>query len=238
MELNRNEWNKTDVAEFLSYLALLGRGKEKGAWEKRIVNTALPCIAVPSCEVDRMAREIFKGNYAAFLDLWIWENHTATLVFGKIISKIKNFSEQVKYLVPYSEKADNWSTIDTLKFRFASGNIADYLGLSKKLLCSNFTFSRRLALIILLKLLSVTDCTKAAFEALDSLFDEREYYVNMAGAWLLCECMIRFRDKTVEYYRTNKTNDFIVNKSISKCRDSFRVSDCDKEFLLGFRRTQ
>lgn len=236
MELKRSEWTRSDVDDFLNYLVLFGNGEEKGAWEKRIVNTSLPCIAVPSGEVDRIAREIFKGNYTSFLDLWIWENHTATLIFGKIVSKIKNFSEQVKYLVPYSEKADNWSTIDTLKFRFNSKNISDYLWLSEKLLCSNFTFSRRLALIILLKLLSVTDCTDVAFKALNSLSEETEYYVNMAGAWLMCECMIKFRDKAVEYYRVSTTNDFIVNKSISKCRDSFRVSECDKEFLLGFKR--
>lgn len=236
MELERSEWTCSDVDDFLNYLALFGKGEEKGAWEKRIVNTSLPCIAVPSGEVDRIAREIFKGNYTSFLDLWIWENHTATLIFGKIVSKIKKFSEQVKYLVPYSEKADNWSTIDTLKFRFNSKNISDYLRLSEKLLCSNFTFSRRLALIILLKLLSVTDCTDVAFKALNSLSEETEYYVNMAGAWLMCECMIKFRDKAVEYYRVSTTNDFIVNKSISKCRDSFRVSERDKEFLLGFKR--
>ena len=31
-------------------------------------------------------------------------------------------------------------------------------------------------------------------------------------------------------------NDFVINKTISKCRDSFRVSAEDKEMLLGFKR--
>lgn len=235
MELIKAQWLASDKADFIDYLNSLSKGKEKGEWEKRIVNTSLPCIAVPSTEVDRIAREIFKGNYKSFLDLWIWDNHTATLIFGKILSKIKDFDEQIKYLVTYSQKADNWSTIDTLRFKFNSTNIQKYLALSKELILSPHTFSRRLALIILLKLTSVIDCTDTVFDILDSLSSEQEYYVNMAGAWLLCECIIKFRDKTLRYYAHNTTNNFIINKSISKCRDSFRITQADKEYLNSFK---
>ena len=96
--------------------------------------------------------------------------------------------------------------------------------MSKTLIQSKFTFSRRLALIILLKLLSVYDCTELVFEILDSLYNENEYYVNMAAAWLLAESMTRYRDKTIEYFKIVKSNSFIVNKSISKCRDSYRIT--------------
>lgn len=235
MELIKAQWLASDKADFIDYLNSLSKGKEKGEWEKRIVNTSLPCIAVPSTEVDRIAREIFKGNYKSFLDLWIWDNHTATLIFGKILSKIKDFDEQIKYLVTYSQKADNWSTIDTLRFKFNSTNIQKYLALSKELILSPHTFSRRLALIILLKITSVIDCTDTVFDILDSLSSEQEYYVNMAGAWLLCECIIKFRDKTLRYYAHNTTNNFIINKSISKCRDSFRITQADKEYLNSFK---
>ncbi len=235
MELTKEKWRASDKTEFLNYLNTFSKGKEKGEWEKRIVNTSLPCIAVPSTEVDRIAREIFRGNYKSFLDLWIWENHTTTLIFGKIISKIKDFEEQTKYLISYSKKADNWSTIDTLKFKFTSKNIPQYLSLASKLISSTHTFTRRLALIILLKLTSVIDCTDTIFPILDSLKSEQEYYVNMAGAWLLCECMTRFRDKTLSYYAHNTTNAFIINKSISKCRDSFRITPADKEYLIKFK---
>lgn len=235
MELIKSQWSVSDKADFIDYLNSLSKGKEKGEWEKRIVNTSLPCIAVPSTDVDRIAKEIFKGNYKSFLDLWIWDNHTATLIFGKTLSKIKDFDEQIKYLVVYSQKADNWSTIDTLRFKFNGANIQKYLTLSKELILSPHTFSRRLALIILLKLTSVIDCTDTVFDILDSLSSEQKYYVNMAGAWLLCECMIKFRDKTLLYYTHNTTNNFIINKSISKCRDSFRITQADKEYLNSFK---
>lgn len=236
MELKKDVWTKADISHFLEYLKSFSKGKEKGEWEKRIVNTSLPCLAVPSTEVDRIAKEIYKGNYLSFLNLWIWENHTCTLIFGKILSKIKDFDTLTRFLITYSKKADNWSTIDCLKFNFTKDNIDKFLDLSQKLIVSKYTFSRRLAIIILLKTLSFGDYTKKCFEILDIINDEKEYYVNMAGAWLLCECMTKYRDQAIEYYKQNSTNAFVINKSISKCHDSFRISKTDKEYLKTFKK--
>lgn len=236
MNLIKSEWKQSDTAEYKKYIESLSKGKEKGVWEQRIVNTSLPCLAVPSTEVDKIAREIFKGNYISYLDLWLWDNHTLTLIFGKILSKIKDFDTLEKYLITYSERADNWSTIDCLRFKFDKDNIPRFINLSKTLIKSSHTFSRRLALIILLKLTSVIDCTDVIFGMLNGLKNENEYYVNMAGAWLLAECMTKFREQTIPYYQTNSTNDFIINKSISKCRDSYRISKEDKDYLLRFKR--
>ena len=236
MNLTREQWTNENTKPFLEYLNSLSKGEEKGTWEQRIVNTKLPCIAVPSTEIDKIAREIFKGNYISFLNLWIWKNHSATLVFGKILNKIKNFDTLKSFLIPYSEKADNWSTIDCLKFHFKNENIDNFISLSKQLISSKHTFSRRLSLIILLKLLSFKDCTNICFELLNLLENENEYYVNMAGAWLLAECMTKFRDNTLKFFKQNYTNDFIINKSISKCRESYRISKEDKNYLLNFKR--
>ena len=235
MNLVKDLWSKNDINEFLEYLKTFSKGEEKGFWEQRIVNTKLPCLAIPSTEIDKISKQIFKGNYQSFLDLWIWNNHSTTLVFGKILNKIKDFDLLKSYLIPYSQKADNWSTIDCLKFHFTKENTQDYISLSKELINSKHTFSRRLALIILLKLLSFEDCSSICFEFFNKLKNETEYYVNMAAAWLLAECMTKYRDKTIEFYNHNNTNDFIINKSISKCRDSYRISKEDKEYLLSFK---
>ena len=150
MNLVKDLWSKNDINEFLEYLKIFSKGEEKGFWEQRIVNTKLPCLAIPSTEIDKISKQIYKGNYISFLDLWIWNNHSATLVFGKILNKIKDFELLSKYLIPYSEKSDNWSTIDCLKFSFSEDNYLKFIKLSKDLIKSKHTFSRRLALIILL----------------------------------------------------------------------------------------
>lgn len=236
MNLTKELWTSNDIPEYLAYLQTLSKGEEKAEWEQRIVNTSLPCLAIPSTEIDRIASAIYKGNYISYLDLNIWSNHSTTLIYGKILNKIKDYDTLIKYLIPYSKRADNWSTIDCLKFKFSEITIPKFIELSKSLIHSKYTFSRRLSLIILLKLLSVHDCSSLVFEILDSLSNESEYYVNMAGAWLLAECLTRYRDKTIEYYEFVKSNAFIVNKSISKCRDSYRITKEDKDYLLQFKQ--
>ena len=48
--------------------------------------------------------------------------------------------------------------------------------------------------------------------------------------------MIYNRDKTLKYLEHNKLNKFTINKAISKCRDSFRISAQDKELLLKYKK--
>ena len=131
MELIKQKWTNKDKEPFLEMLKSLSKGEEKGIWEQRIVNTKLPCLAIPSTKIDKISKQIFKGNYTSFLDLWIWDNHSATLVFGKILNKIKDFNLLKTYLIQYSQKADNWSTIDCLKFNFTNENTPKFIILSK-----------------------------------------------------------------------------------------------------------
>ena len=75
----------------------------------------------------------------------------------------------------------------------------------------------------------------AIFRIVDSLYNEKEYYVNMAVAWLMCEIVIKNREQAFKYLKKHNLNKFTINKTISKCRDSFRVSKEDKEELLKYR---
>ena len=81
-------------------------------------------------------------------------------------------------------------------------------------------------------------------EYLDCIFkliDEIEldkYYVNMGISWLLCECFIKYRDKTLEYLLKSQVNTFTFNKTISKIRDSYRVSKEDKLYLNSLKKKE
>ena len=67
-------------------------------------------------------------------------------------------------------------------------------------------------------------------------FDVDMYYVNMGIAWLLCECFTKYRDKTLRYLVKSKVNTFTFNKTISKIRDSYRVTKEDKAYLNMLKR--
>ena len=86
-----------------------------------------------------------------------------------------------------------------------------------------------------LKLLNFKEFLNDIFKVLNSFKTEEHYYVNMMLAWLLSECFVKYREETFEFLKKHKLNKFVINKGISKCRDSFRVSKEDKEFLLKYK---
>lgn len=244
MLLNKEFWTKADGEAFQKYLLTFSKGEEKGAWEKRIVNTALPAIAVPCNETDRIVREVAKGNFLSFLNLNLREYHTNVLINGKLIGKIKDFEEMKRRLIAFDVLADNWAATDCIKFKITGKNKQKFFDLALELLNDTaHTFVRRQGLIILLKLTAFPECIQDILRAADSLESETEYYVNMANAWLICECFARAREQTFAYLQCGVNgngaphlNAFTINKAIAKCRDSFRVSAEDKQALLRFKR--
>jgi len=236
MDLIKEHWKKEDIEKFQNYILSFSKGEEKGLWEQRIINTKLPCIAVPSPIIKKITNEISKGNFLEFLDLWIWENFSNTSINGGLICKIKDFDLMMKYLTKYSNKIDNWASCDLLKFNINEKNKVQFFDLSQNLIKSEKPFVRRLGVIILFKFIDDENYIEKIFNTLNSFENEKEYYVNMASAWLFAECFTKQRDKTINFLSSHKLNKFTINKGIQKCRDSFRVSKEDKEMLLKYKK--
>lgn len=244
MNLVKEHWQKSDITEFEKYLLSFSKGKEKGYFEKRIINTNLKCIAVPCSVVYKIVREIAKGNFIEFIDLWIWNNYTETSIIGKLICKIKDFEKFGNYLKIYANKSDNWATCDCLKFNINEENIEKFFNLACTLIKEDKPFVKRTGLNILFKMLNFGEYKYIDKEKyidkilalLPSFKNEEHYYVNMMVAWLVAESFVKHREKTLNFLKTNALNKFTLNKAISKCHDSFRVSDIDKEMLKTFRQ--
>lgn len=231
INLNKAHWNEKDKTPFLNYLISLSKGKEKAAWEKRIVNTNLPCLAVPCQKVCEIVKQIAKGNFVEFINLWITDYFTCTTILAGLIPKVKDASLQKYYLTKLGDSADSWATTDAVKIKPNAKTAPYYLDLAKELITSPKPFSRRLALILLLKLTNFPEFNKEILTISEGLQAETEYYVNMANAWLVAECFIKSRNETLPYLQQKRFNKFTQNKAIQKCKDSFRVSAEDKALL-------
>ena len=236
MQLIKEKWLESDIKELSQYLQSFSKGEYKSSWEKRIVNTQMPCIAVPSEKVRKIIKEISKGNFISFIDHWKWENHTQTVIIGNLICQIREFDVFKKYLIKFANKIDNWASCDSLKFKITNKNKDDYFSLALELIKDKKTFVKRVGLIILFKLVNNKEYLDKIFKVLNSFYLEEEYYVNMMLAWLFCECFIKYEKETKQFLQTHTMNKFVINKGISKCRDSFRVSKEDKDWLIQYRQ--
>lgn len=140
-----------------------------------------------------------------------------------------------KYLDIYSEYVDNWANCDLLTFNI-KGNEERYMNLVLKYIRSSRPFKRRIGVKILFEFLDDERYLDDIFMILEQLSDEEQYYVNMIIAWLLSECFVRYRNRTIEIFKNNNLKKFVINKAISKCRDSRRVKLEDKELLLQYKK--
>lgn len=233
MDLIKEVWNKKDKKEFIEYLESL-ENNEKINWTKNLLNTSMPVLAIKTSVIRNIVREIKKGNYLSFLDLEIDDYYDSLAISGFLISDIDDFNIMKQYLDKYVQKIDNWASCDLLSFN-VKNNESKLYNLSLEYVKSSKPFIRRVGLNILLKLINNDEYIYKIFDIINSFYDETEYYVNMMNAWLFCECFIKRRNETIEFLKTHKLNKFTINKGICKCRDSFRVSNEDKEMLLKYR---
>lgn len=234
MNLVKDIWNKNDVKDFQSYIISLRR-KDKESWTKNILKTNMNVLALDTKTIKNISKEIYKGNYLSFLDFMMWDYYENTAINGSLISKIKDFDVMRKYLDMYSEKADNWATCDLLSFDIKD-NEDKYMNLLNTYIKSDKPFVRRIGMVILFNYVKDDKYISTIFDILNKFENEEHYYVNMINSWLVCECFIRDRDKTIKFLENNKLNKFTINKAIQKCRDSFRVTKEDKEMLLKYKR--
>lgn len=230
----KQSWTKKDIEQFYNFLEGI-KNQKKVEWTRKIINTNMPLLAIKIPVIKDIAKQISKGNFISFLQQRPFKYYDSLAICGLLIPKINDFDTMVNHLLEFSKIIDNWANCDLLKFNINS-NEEKYFLLSKKLLSSKMTFERRIGVIILFEFIKKEDYLEKIFNCLNQLFDEKEYYVNMACAWLVCELFIKQRDKTLNFLKTNTLNYFVLNKAISKCRDSYRVSEQDKYMLLNFKK--
>lgn len=233
MNLVKENWTKQDGEEFIEYLETF-KNSDKIEWSKNILNTNMPVLAIKTPVIKDIVKKIGNGNYNAFLDLELNKYYENSAINGFLISKIKDFNTMKSYLDKYMLKVDNWASCDLLSFNIKNYE-KEFYNLSLEYTKSDKPFIRRLGLGILFKFIDNDKYINQIFAIMNGFYEEEHYYVNMMNAWLFCECFIKRRDETVNFLNNHKLNKFTINKGISKCRDSYRVSKEDKEMLLNYK---
>jgi len=234
MDFKKEHWNDESYNELMNYLIDNANNKNE-KWARNILQTKLELLVVPTKIMRDVSNSIFLGNFESFLNLKKFSNYESIAIYGMVLSKIKNFELMKNYLEIYIHQMENWAHCDLLSFDINKDNHNDFYILSLDLIKSNKVFIRRLGLFIMLILIKDQNYLKKAFDMLSLLELEDEYYIIMMAGWLLSECIIKYRDLSLNYLKEYKINPKIVNKGIQKCRESNRLNQNEKDSLLIFK---
>ena len=62
-----------------------------------------------------------------------------------------------------------------------------------------------------------------------------KYYVNMMVAWFFATALAKQWDSTVKYIEDHKLSEWVHNKTIQKARESYRITDEQKQYLNSLK---
>lgn len=160
------------------------------------------------------------------------------LLEGMLIGLSKqDFETTIKYTEEFIPKINNWAVCDTFcaGLKITKKYKKEMFEFLQKYLKSNKEFEIRFGVVMLLDYYVEDEYLKRIFKIFDNI-DNKEYYVQMAIAWAISICLIKYYDETFKYLQNANLDDFTYNKALQKAIESYRITNEQKDFLREMKR--
>ena len=221
-------YNKKQYQELIKDLYKNKDEKYKQFHSKLLKNNNIELIGIRTPELKKIAKEISKNDYKSFIKQNTHKTYEECTLHGLLLGYIKvEEIELLKLIDEFIPYIDNWATNDltvTNLKQFKKINIEK----TNKYINSNNPWEIRFGLTLLLSYYIKEENLNKIFNICDSITNTH-YYVQMANAWLVSMCFIKYPNETLSYLKKCKLDKFTKNKSISKICDSYKVSQNNKE---------
>lgn len=236
MKTEINIWNKENYQEYIDYLISLKNEKYKN-FHSKLTTTKYEILGINLPMQRKIAKMISKSDIKTFLDNVGDKYYEEVLITTLVLASSKDKDLVLKYLDKFINKIDNWAICDSFcnSFKIVNSDKEFWFNYFKNNLKVSEEFKVRVSLIIFLNFYIEENYLDNIFKLIDNIKLDK-YYVNMGIAWFLCECFVKYYEKTLNYFLNSKINTFTFNKTISKINDSYRISDNNKKYLSTLRR--
>ena len=195
-------------------------------------------IGVRIPKLREYAKELYKNNNLE--DIKIEDKYYEELVIqGMLIgfqikTPIEGVIKQVKEFVP---KINSWAVCDTFcaGLKITKKYQTEMFKVIKGYLKSIQEYEVRFAIVMLLDYYINDQYIDQVLQILNNIKLDK-YYVQMANAWTISICLIKYYNKTLEFLKTTKIDDFTYNKGIQKAIESYRITKEQKDYLKTLKR--
>ena len=237
MDYTLIKWNKKNYELFIDELKKMQDEKYR-EFHNKIIGAEVEVIGLRSPIVKDIAKKIAKGDWEGFLAQKKGKYYEETTLRGQVIGFAKADKETIKqYIERYIDEIDNWGICDTFigNLKIIKKEKEYFYPMVKRMAESEEQWKIRFGLITLMYCYIEKEYINEIFR-ICSRVKNKEYYVQMGQAWLISTLFIKFRDETLEYLKDNSLDKWTQNKAIQKIRESFRVSEEDKELVKSLKK--
>lgn len=193
-------------------------------------------------DMRKLAVQIAKSDWKAYLatapSFYMEERMLQGLVLG-YVKPDDDIESYLSYVTRFVKIINSWSVCDSFKFAGTrkylsvhSDRIWEYL---KSFILSEKEYEIRFGVVMTMKYFIDESHIDELFGFYDNITHDA-YYVKMAVAWAISFCFVAYPEKTMEYLKRAKLDDFTYNKAIQKTIESYRVDETMKVKLRSMRR--
>ena len=183
----------------------------------------------------KMAKEFAKDEMGQlFLQEPSPETFEELMLQGLIIGNLQvDIDDLLMYVDEFVNKINNWSICDSFCAnlrRQVKEHQERFWEFIQPYMLRRFEFEARFGLVMANNFF-VDD--KHIYELLEQLkkAQNNAYYAQMAFAWLISTCYVKFPEVTFEFLGNVEINNQVKNKIVRKVLDSFRVKEDNKQKL-------
>lgn len=193
-------------------------------------------VRVP--QLRRLARAILRQDPAGFLSLSAPGSYEEIMIRGFVIAGMKlPLTERLPLIESFLPLIGNWAVCDTfcssLKLRSQEEKALMWQALLP-LFQDSREYYARFALVMFLGHFVEEPYVCRGLGIIEGLPAGR-YYVDMASAWAVSVCYVKFPALTRPLLERQALPPFVQNKAIQKIRESYRVPAEDKAQLVKYK---
>ena len=153
------------------------------------------------------------------------------------LKKDKDIQTILKDIERFVPQIDNWGVCDVFcaGLKITKKHEKEMWNFLQKYVTSDKEFEIRFGVVMILDYYITEEYLEKNFAIFDYIQSDK-YYVQMAVAWAISICLIKFYDKTIEYLKQAKIDKFTYNKALQKAIESYRISDEQKAELRKMKK--
>lgn len=212
--------------------------KEYAAFQAKLTPGVPPerFIGVRVPMVRKLAKELVKANeYADFLQQLPHKFYDENMLHGLLVSEIKDYDQCIAEVDKFLPYVDNWAVCDIMSPKVFKKNKEALLTKIVEWSGSEHLYTSRFGIEMLMSHY-LDDDFKPEYLDIPASVHSEEYYLKMMIAWFFATALAKQWDATIPYIENNKLDTWVHNKTIQKARESYRITDEQKEYLKTLKR--
>ena len=209
-------------------------------YSRKLVPTDKTILGVSIPKLRKIASTIPKENILDFIQNYSEEYFEQLLLKGVAFSKVNSNDKNVLQIAEkFIGKINDWCVCDIFcqSFKYARKHPREVFEFLKTLAKENDEFKQRVVAVILLSHYIDDEYIDDMLALLTEL-NCGKYYTDMAIGWAVATAFAKQRDATYKFIISGKLTLNQYKISVKKMRESFRISQEDKDYFRDFKYEQ